>query len=85
MCTEKGGSGQKENFKINQYKILPITVAAQCKAWNVFARTNAGVVGSNPTQDMDVFAYILFVLSCVRRDLETDWSPVQGVLATVQD
>jgi hypothetical protein len=28
-------------------------VAARSKAWIVFARTNTGVVGSNPTQDMD--------------------------------
>jgi hypothetical protein len=32
----------------------PITVAARSEAWNVFARSNAGIVGSNPTQGMDV-------------------------------
>jgi hypothetical protein len=43
-----------------------ITVTAQSKAWNVFARPNAGIVGSNPTQGMDVcLHYFVFVLSCV--------------------
>jgi hypothetical protein len=27
----------------------PITVAARCKEWTVFARSNTGIVGSNPT------------------------------------
>jgi hypothetical protein len=49
------------------YSLLPITVAAQPKAWTVFARSNAGNVGSNPTQGMDVCVYVysVFVLSCV--------------------
>jgi hypothetical protein len=33
---------------------LPITVAALFKAWTVFTRSNAGIVGLNPTQSMDV-------------------------------
>jgi hypothetical protein len=33
---------------------LPITVAARSKARNVFARSNIGVVGSNPAREMDV-------------------------------
>jgi hypothetical protein len=32
----------------------PITVAARSKEWNVFARSNTGIVGSNSIQDMDV-------------------------------
>jgi hypothetical protein len=40
----------------------PITVAAQYKAWTVFARMNTGIVGSNPTQSMDVS---VSVLACV--------------------
>jgi hypothetical protein len=31
-----------------------ITVAAQSKAWTVFASSNAGIVGSNPTQGVVV-------------------------------
>jgi hypothetical protein len=34
---------------------LPITVTARSKAWTVFVRSNAGIVGSNPTRGMDVF------------------------------
>jgi hypothetical protein len=33
---------------------LPITVTALSQAWNIFARLNTGIVGSNPTQGMDV-------------------------------
>jgi hypothetical protein len=39
--------------------IGPITVVARA----VLARSNAGIVGSNPTQAMDVCAFIL----CLRR------------------
>jgi hypothetical protein len=37
-------------------------------AWTIFARCNAGIVGSNPTQGMDVCVcvYSVFVLSCVQ-------------------
>jgi hypothetical protein len=47
--------------------IEPITVAALSKASTVFARSNAGIVGSNATQGMDVCVcvYSVFVLSCV--------------------
>jgi hypothetical protein len=31
----------------------PITVAARSKAWNVFSRSNNGIVGSNPIQGME--------------------------------
>jgi hypothetical protein len=38
----------------------PTTVVARSKAWTVLARSNAGIVGSNPTQGMDsVCAFIL--------------------------
>jgi hypothetical protein len=42
-------------------------VAARSKAWTVFARSDGGIVGSNPTQGMDVcvFVYSVFMLSCV--------------------
>jgi hypothetical protein len=45
----------------------PITVAARSKPWTVVARSNAGIVGSNPTWGMDVCmcVYSVFVLSCV--------------------
>jgi hypothetical protein len=40
----------------------PITVAAWSKARTVFARSNAGIVGSNPNRGMDVCVYFVFVL-----------------------
>jgi hypothetical protein len=47
---------------------VPVTVAERPKVCTVFARSTAGIVGSNPTQGMDdwyVYVFILFVLSCV--------------------
>jgi hypothetical protein len=46
----------------DHYKHLaPVTVAERSKACTVFARSETGIVGSNPTQDMDVyFAYVRF-------------------------
>jgi hypothetical protein len=47
----------------------PITVAARSKAWTVFALSNAGIVGSNPIQGMDVriacicSVFVLFYVS----------------------
>jgi hypothetical protein len=37
---------------------LPVTVARWSKAWAVLARLDAGIVGSNPTQGMDVYVYM---------------------------
>jgi hypothetical protein len=42
---------------------VPITVAARSEAWTVFTRSNAGIVGSNPTQRMDVC--VRFFCVCV--------------------
>jgi hypothetical protein len=59
---------------------VPITVAAQSKAWTVFARSNTGIVGSNPTWGMDVSVRLLCVLGSV---VSTGWSPIQGALSPV--
>jgi hypothetical protein len=56
---------------------MAVTAAARFKKWTVFARSNAGIVGSNPTQGMGV----CLCLFCVR--IGTGWSPIQGVLPTV--
>jgi hypothetical protein len=73
-----------KRFNINKLNEVegkePITVAARSNAWNVFARSNTGIVGSNPTQGMDVCVYSVFVLGS---GLATGWSPVQGALPTV--
>jgi hypothetical protein len=47
---------------------MSITVAAGSKAWTVFGRSNAGIVGSSPSQGMDVSivcVYSVFLLFCV--------------------
>jgi hypothetical protein len=59
-----------EIFCIRLYTIgMPITGAAQSsnKTWTVFAHSNTGIVGSSPTQDMDVcvYGYSVFVLARV--------------------
>jgi hypothetical protein len=49
------------------------------------ARSNAGIVGSNPTQGMDVCVcvYSVCVVLCVGSGLAMGWSVVQRVLLTV--
>jgi hypothetical protein len=58
------------------------------KAWTVFASSDAGAVGSNPTQGMDVWCMCLFcvcVALCLGSGLVTGWSLVQGVLPSVKN
>jgi hypothetical protein len=61
------------------------TVAARSKAWTVFARSDAGIVDSNPTQGMDVCVrlFCVCIVLCVGSGLATGWSLVQGVLPSV--
>jgi hypothetical protein len=74
-----------KRFIICSLHQTPITVAALSKAWTVFARSNAGIVGSNPTQGMDVcvWVYCVYVVLCVGSGFPNGWSSVQGVLPTV--
>jgi hypothetical protein len=39
--------------------LRPVTVAVRSKPCNFFARSDARIVGSNPTQDMDVCCVVL--------------------------
>jgi hypothetical protein len=66
-------------------RLKPITMAAWSKAWTVFARWNAGIVGSNPTQGMHICVrlFCVCVVLSVGSGLARGWSPVQGVLSTV--
>jgi hypothetical protein len=41
---------------------LPVTVADRPKACTVFARSEARIVSSNPTQSMDVWCVYVFIL-----------------------
>jgi hypothetical protein len=63
---------------------MPVTVAARSKAWTVFARLNPGIMGSNPTQDMDVCCVYAFIL-CLGSGLATGWSLNQEVLQSVKN
>jgi hypothetical protein len=52
----------------------PVTVAEWSKARTAFARSDAGIVGSNSTQGMDVWCMCLFcvcVVLCLGRGLAT--------------
>jgi hypothetical protein len=53
----------------------------------VLIRLDDGIVGSIPTQGMDVYMYVyiysVFVLPCVGRGLAMSWSHDQGFLPTV--
>jgi hypothetical protein len=45
--------------------VAPITVAARSKALTVFARSDAGIMGSNPAQGMDyVLCAFILCLCC---------------------
>jgi hypothetical protein len=48
--------------------LSPISVAVRSRAWTVFAGSNAGIVGSNPTEGMNVCVclFCVCVLSCVQ-------------------
>jgi hypothetical protein len=58
------GQQQKQYFGVHKSnvlcfihqvtKCLPVTVAGRCKECPVFASSEAGIVGSNPTQGMDI-------------------------------
>jgi hypothetical protein len=67
---------------VNLY--LLTKVAALSMAWSVFASSNTGIAGSNPTRGMDICVCLfrVFVLR-VGSGLATGWSPVQEVLLTL--
>jgi hypothetical protein len=64
-------------FCMLDMEMLLIPVAARCKAWTVFARSNAGTVGSNSTWSMNgcVRLFCVCVVLCAGSGLATDWSP----------
>jgi hypothetical protein len=67
------------------YNLTLYSPAVRSKAWTVFARSNTGIVGSNPTQGMDVCLSLICVcvVMCVGSGLPTGWSLVQEVLPSV--
>jgi hypothetical protein len=63
----------------------PITLTARSKAWTAFARSNTGIVGSNPTRGMDVCVrlFCVCVVLYVGSGLATGWYPIHGAVPTV--
>jgi hypothetical protein len=51
--------GGKQLFIV---RTVSVTVAERSKACTVFARWEAGIVGSNSTQGMDVWCVYVFIL-----------------------
>jgi hypothetical protein len=72
-------------FTMFRWSSDPITVTTRSKAGTIFACSNTGIVGSNPTQGMDVCVRLSCVCVglCVGSGIATGWSPVQEVLSTV--
>jgi hypothetical protein len=68
-----------------RYCITEVSIDFQYSDSSGRARSNAGIVGSNPTRGMDVCVRLFCVCAvlCVGSGLTTGWSPVQGVLRTV--
>jgi hypothetical protein len=63
------------------YSLMPITVAARSKAWIIFSRSKAGIVGSNPAKEMDVCVHLfcVCVVLCVGSGLaRADHSPKES-------
>jgi hypothetical protein len=75
------------NLYLRLILLGPVTVAERSEECAVFARSEAEIAGSNPTQGMDVWCVCAFfcicVVLCLVRGLATSWSPVQGVLPSV--
>jgi hypothetical protein len=79
------------NYRIYYYYYYwigtrPVTVAERSKACTVFARSEAGIVGSNPPRAW-IFSVCVcvcvFLCLCTGKGIATSWSPAQGVLPTV--
>jgi hypothetical protein len=72
--------GWKSHCKRNIGSI-PMTVAARLKPWTIFALSNSGFLGWNPTQRVDVCVrlFCVCVVLCVGGDLVMDWSPMYRI------
>jgi hypothetical protein len=72
-------------MEVNEIWIRWQWPAERSNAWTVFARSDAGIVGSNPIQGMDIRVRLFWVciVLCVGSGLATGLSPVQGVLTTL--
>jgi putative exporter of polyketide antibiotics len=74
-------------IELSIYKKQPVTVSARSKAWTVFTCSDAGIVGSNPTQGTDVCMclFSVCVVLCLGRGLVAGWSLAKGALPSVKN
>jgi hypothetical protein len=81
--------GLNEELRVSNGPEMPVTVAERSKSWTFFARSEAGIMDSNPTQGMDFWCvcafFCIYVVLCLGKGLATSWSLVQGVLPSVND
>jgi hypothetical protein len=62
-------NSQSDNIHVcNIHK--PVTVAEQSKACTVYARSEPGFMGSNPTKGMDVWCLCVYAFFCVSVQVE---------------
>jgi hypothetical protein len=54
-----GTASQHDSNRGSQLS-LPFTVAVRSKTGTVFARSKAAIIGSNPTQGMDVYSVCVY-------------------------
>jgi hypothetical protein len=68
-----------QEFMASDWKHKSITVVVRSKSWTVFTRSNACIVGSNPTRSMGVCVRLFCVCAvlCANSGLATNWSPVK--------
>jgi hypothetical protein len=72
----------KKKRAMQQWRVLSSGILSSLSPLKtVFARSNTGIVGSKPTQGMDICLRLFRVY--VGSGLATSWSPVQGVVPTV--
>jgi hypothetical protein len=84
-CFRRKAMTLQSQHNVQRHENTPITVAAPSTAWIVFARSNTGIAGSNPTRGMDICVrlFCVCVVLCVGSGLATGWHPVQEVLPNV--
>jgi hypothetical protein len=89
------GSNQGRGGKPATNRLSSATAHQKCCSWSQWQRglrhemssplSNSWILGSSPTQDMDVCVRLFCVCDIlgVGRGPATGWSPVQGVLPTM--
>jgi hypothetical protein len=77
-----------EHFTWSYGSVKAENVTERSKTWTVFARLEAGILGSNPTQGIDVWCVYVFILCLccpvLGRGLATSCPLAQGVLPSVK-